>query len=158
MSTRERLQRDRATPEMNCWDDIRRFNVTRKGAARSLWDYIALCSQTHCNSSSFFCYTNTNKNLYSSKFVNKTRQRRWKDRGAGIKATVGWGVCDSAAAHGGSTVSFMVALCNRETIYIFILWLLSFFLSFMVALWNRETIYIFSSCFFLLLSFFFFLA
>jgi len=32
MSTRERLQRDRATPEMNCWDDMRRFNVTRKGA------------------------------------------------------------------------------------------------------------------------------
>jgi len=31
MSTPERLQRDGATPEMNCWDVMRRFNVTRKG-------------------------------------------------------------------------------------------------------------------------------
>ena len=46
MSTRERLQRDRATPEINCWDDMRRFNVSRKGAARSLRAYIAGCPQT----------------------------------------------------------------------------------------------------------------
>jgi len=52
MSTHERLQRDHATPEMNCWDDMRQSNVTRKGAARSLWAYIAVCSQTHCNPSS----------------------------------------------------------------------------------------------------------
>jgi len=39
---------------------------------------------------------------------------------------------------------FMVALCNRETIYIFMLWfVLLSSSSFMVALWNRETIYIF---------------
>ena len=49
MSTSEHLQRDRATPKMNCWNNMRRFNVTRKGAARSLWAYIAVCSQTHCN-------------------------------------------------------------------------------------------------------------
>jgi len=80
MSTRERLQRDRATPEMNCWDDMRRFNVTRKRAARSLGAYIAACLQTHCNPS----------------------------------------------------IVVMVALCNRETIYIFMLWFvlfLSFFSS-----------------------------
>jgi len=53
MSTHERLQRDHATPEMNCWDDMRRFNVTRKGAARSLQAYIAVCPQTHCDPSSF---------------------------------------------------------------------------------------------------------
>jgi len=52
-STRERLQRDGVTPEMNCWDDMRRFNVTRKGAARSLQAYIAVSPQTHCNPSSF---------------------------------------------------------------------------------------------------------
>ena len=46
----------------------------------------------------------------------------------------------------------MVALWNRETIYIFMLWFV--LLSFMVALWNRETIYIFM-LWFVLLSFFF---
>jgi len=49
----------------------------------------------------------------------------------------------------------MVALCKRETIYIFMLW----FVLLMVALWNRETIYIFMLWFVvvvvLLLSFFF---
>jgi len=57
MSTHERLQRDRATPEMNCWNDMRWFNVTRKGAARSLWAYIAVCPQTQCNPSSTFNYS-----------------------------------------------------------------------------------------------------
>jgi len=56
MSTRERLQRDRATPEINCWDEVRRFNVTHKGAARSLRAYIAVCPQTHCNPSSLLLW------------------------------------------------------------------------------------------------------
>ena len=57
MSTSEHLQRDRTTPEMNCWDDMRLFNVTRKGAARCLQAYTAVCPQTHCNpSSSIFMY------------------------------------------------------------------------------------------------------
>jgi len=49
MSTRERLQRDRATPEMNCWDDMRQFNDTRKGAARSLraFEPILQCALKH---------------------------------------------------------------------------------------------------------------
>jgi len=42
MSTRERLQRDRAMPEVKCWEEMRRFNVTRKGAARSLRANIAV--------------------------------------------------------------------------------------------------------------------
>jgi len=45
-----------------------------------------------------------------------------------------------------SSSSFMVALCNRETIYIFMLWFV------MVALCNRETIYIFMLWFVLLSS------
>jgi len=55
MPTHERLQRDRGTPEMNCWDDTRRFNVTRKGAAQSLRAYITVRPQTHFNPSSFRC-------------------------------------------------------------------------------------------------------
>jgi len=55
ISTRERLHRDRATTEVKCWDDMRRFNVTRKGAARSLRFYIAVCPQTQCNPSSYAC-------------------------------------------------------------------------------------------------------
>ena len=47
-STRERLQRDHATPEMNCWDDMRRFSVTHKGATGP---------QTQCNPSSTFNYS-----------------------------------------------------------------------------------------------------
>ena len=45
------------------------------------------------------------------------------------------------SAHG--VVLVMVALCNRETIYIFMLWFVLPSSFFMVALWNRETIYIF---------------
>ena len=50
------------------------------------------------------------------------------------------------------TIIFMVALCNRETIYIFMLFLL------LLLLWSPYVIgrpYIFSSCFFLLSSSFF---
>ena len=47
-ATGEWLQRDRATPDMNCWDDRRRFNITRKGAAQSLRASIAVCPQTVC--------------------------------------------------------------------------------------------------------------
>ena len=55
-----------ATPEMNCWDDMRRLNVTRKGAARSLRVYIAAYPQTDCNPPSSN-YTNAN-------FINGVRK------------------------------------------------------------------------------------
>jgi len=46
MSTRECLQGDHMTPEMNCWDDMRRFNVTRKGQ-HSLFEPILQCVPRH---------------------------------------------------------------------------------------------------------------
>jgi len=49
MSTRERLQMDRATSEIKCWDEMRRFNVTRKGAAGSVRAYIAVSPHIHRN-------------------------------------------------------------------------------------------------------------
>jgi len=52
MSTHERLQMHCAMPEMKWWDEVRWFNVTRKGSARCLRAYIVVSPQTHCNSSS----------------------------------------------------------------------------------------------------------
>jgi len=66
MSTRERLQRDRATPEINCRDDVRRFHVTRKAAARSLPAYIAVSPQKHCNPSSYRQHAGGAKRRYLS--------------------------------------------------------------------------------------------
>jgi len=64
--------------------------------------------------------------------------------GANVHIGASWRIrlnCPSSAALRGLMSNyfdhlFMVALCNRETIYIFMLWFV------MVALCNRETIYI----------------